>query len=233
MSIQIPMKEVTEQIMSWLDNEPFVAFSDFSHAACALRTDWNKVKEMNEQVRSEQMEWTPSTKGWPADEWVIGDDGRGGYYLVSRSGSYEGVNYYDHEEKVFEPFKPSLHAFYEYCLEVDGSRKRVRAQFLESVITYVEEKLEFKPTAKTKFFRGMHVQGPEAQQFMVGFAEDFEIDMSTFDPTRYGLTEESKGTGITGLLGRLTGSTGSGGQQFTVDHLVEVLVQKKWFDPVH
>lgn len=225
------MQEITDQIKAWLGAEPDAPFSNFSHAAHALLTDGAKVKALNELVRRQNKEWVLGIVGWPEDEWVIGEDGRGAYYLVSASGKYEGVAYYDHEIKTIEPFQPSLRAFYEYCLQVDGSSKRVRAQFRESLLTYVAEQLHFKPTLKTKFFRDMKVAQADAEQFMRDFAKEFEVDISSFDGKLYGIGEGAKQSGLRGLVDLITGNHPNQGY-FTIDHLVDVLHTKKWFDPV-
>lgn len=225
------MQEIPDQIKAWLDAEPDAPFSHFSHAAHALLTDGAKVKALNDLVRSRNEEWVLGIVGWPADEWVIGEDGRGAYYLVSASGKYEGVAYYDHEIKSIEPFQPSLRAFYEYCLQVDGSVQRVRAQFRESLLSYVEDKLQFKPTLKTKFFGDTKVNQADAEQFMRDFAKDFEVDLSAFDGKLYGIGEEGRHGGLRGLIDKLTGTQANQGY-FTIDHLVDVLHTKKWFDPV-
>lgn len=225
------MQEVTDQIKAWLDAEPDAPFSHFSHAAHALLTDGAKVKALNDLVRSRNEEWVLGIEGWPADEWVIGEDGRGAYYLVSASGKYEGVAYYDYEIKSIEPFQPSLRAFYEYCLQVDGSVQRVRAQFRESLLSYVEDNLHFKPTLKTRFFGDTKVNQVDAEQFMRDFAKDFEVDLASFDGKLYGIGEAGRRGGLRGLIDKLTGSHPNHGY-FTIDHLVDVLHTKKWFDPV-
>jgi|GEM_PF-1436854 len=226
------MQDIPDQIKAWLDAEPDAPFSDFSHAAHALLTDKAKVQALNDHVRGQNVEWVQGAVGWPTDEWVIGEDGRGAYYLVSASGKYEGVAYYDHEIKTIEPFQPSLRAFYEYCLQVDGSSRRVRAQFRESLLTYVAEELHFKPTLKTKFFRDMKVAQADAEQFMRDFAKDFEVDLSAFDGKLYGIGEGAQQSGLRGLIDRITGHNAPNHGYFTIDHLVDVLHTKKWFDPV-
>ena len=225
------MQEITDQIKAWLDAEPDAPFSNFSHAAHALLTDGAKVRSLNDLVRSQNTEWLLGIVGWPEDEWVIGEDGRGAYYLVSASKKYDGVAYYDHETKTIEPFQPSLRAFYEYCIHVDGSSKRVRAQFRESLLTYVAEQLHFKPTLKTKFFRDMKVAQADAEQFMRDFAKECEVDLSAFDGKLYGIGEGAQPSGLRGFIDKLTGNHPNQGY-FTIDHLVDVLHTKNWFDPV-
>lgn len=226
------MQKITDQIKAWLSAEPDAPFSHFSHAAHALVTDHAKLEDLNARVRAEKNEWIAGTVGWPDDEWVIGDDGRGDFYLVSASGMYEGVHYYDHETKEIEPFKPSLRAFYDYCLEVDGSAQRVRAQFRESLLSYVEDKLQFKPTLKTKFFRDTKVGDADAERFMHAFAKDFEVDLSSFDAKHFGIGDDSHQGGLRNLMDKLTGHRDPNHMYFTIDHLVDILHEKKWVDPV-
>jgi hypothetical protein len=117
------MEQVTEQIRSWLLEDKVSAFDPYSHAAWALINDYDQVAKHNREVRDQEIEWLAGTIGWPDDDWIIGGDGAGNEYVISRSGSYEGVRFYDHECRAFEPFQPSLRAFYEYCLALERSAR--------------------------------------------------------------------------------------------------------------
>ncbi|MBK6775201.1 MAG: hypothetical protein IPG74_04910 [Flavobacteriales bacterium] len=117
------MREVTEQIASWLMKEGASSFDEHSHAAWALVTDYRKLEGWNREVRAQTMEWVPGVLGWPDDEWIIGRDGFGNDYVVSKSGMYEGVRMYDHEVMQFEPYQPSLRAYVDHCLEIERSAR--------------------------------------------------------------------------------------------------------------
>lgn len=101
--------------------EGLSSFHRHSHAAWALVTDFKKIDDWNREVRAEHMQWVDGIDGWPDDEWIIGKDGFGNDYVVSKSGLYSGVHVYDHELRNFEPFQPSLRAYFDHCLDIERS----------------------------------------------------------------------------------------------------------------
>ena len=231
MSTVHPMRSVTKQIGDWLHREPHSLFDAASHAACALLTDWEHVLKLNQDARREGVEYIQGVVGWPDDEWIIGEDGRGGSYLVSRTGRYTGVHYYDHEICAIEDHQPTLRDFFDLCLDIERGGPRFKKELQRIMVGYVERKLGFRPAEKTKFFWGTGTAGLDAEQFMIDFSKDFSIDMSAFDGKGYGMEEGNIVDAARDLFKRLSGQPVVRSRYFTVDHLVEVLVEKKWFDP--
>lgn len=81
-----------------------------SFAYLALPTSVEVIRKLNAEARS-------VIDNWVEDEWVIGEDGAGNYFVVSQSGE-PGVREFDHEWSRFDAFQPSLRAYFEYVLGI-------------------------------------------------------------------------------------------------------------------
>ena len=104
------MEHITRQIAQWLDSSGKLPLSKDGFASCALQSDYSEVCRINQEMRALP---TP----WPDDQWIIGEDGAGGYFVISKEGSYEGVQFFDHEWWRFEVFKPTLREFFDCCMD--------------------------------------------------------------------------------------------------------------------
>ncbi len=90
--------EISDNFRKWLQTDGLLeALHPYSHAYVALPTNFSVVEWLNQQVRSCSAEWLPNQLSWPDDDWIVGEDGAGNYYTVSKSGDYCGVRFYDHE----------------------------------------------------------------------------------------------------------------------------------------
>jgi len=118
------MKSVADQIGELLPDTDVSALSPHGFASCALLTDWEQVRRLNREVRSIPDCWTPSDGQWPDDNWIIGEDGAGNYFVVSQRGLYEGVRIYDHEWRRFELFKADIQEYVDYCIAVERNADR-------------------------------------------------------------------------------------------------------------
>lgn len=108
------------QFRSWLQSDSLLGKLDpYSHAHEALPIEQNTIIQINNEVRSIQTAWYSEVDSWPDDDWIVGAMGNGDYYVVSRSGSYEGVWQYHHELREKEFLAPTLRAFYEYCIAIE------------------------------------------------------------------------------------------------------------------
>ncbi|MBX2972141.1 MAG: hypothetical protein KF797_03475 [Flavobacteriales bacterium] len=223
------MQEVTQQIAQWLLDEEIPPFDQHSHAAWALVTDYGKIEKWNQDVRAEQMEWVQGTLGWPDDEWIIGRDGFGNDYVVSKSGKYTGVHMYDHEAMQFEPCQPSLRAFFDHCLRLERPVGRVTR---EEITQFVKDRLGFTPTPQTRFWRDTGTAGLDAWAFMQEFADHYGVEPGKIDDgIDYGDGEDGLGGAFAWLWKKLTFQPVPKTGHFTIDHLVEAANRKKWFDP--
>lgn len=103
---------VTKQLAAWLADEPNLCpLHPNGTPRTALLTDPTYVRQLNADVRNIIAEW-------PEDEWIIGEDGAGNYFCVSRSESHSGIRQFDHEWKRFEDFMPTLHAYFDYFADI-------------------------------------------------------------------------------------------------------------------
>jgi hypothetical protein len=102
----------TQQIDAWLGASGTLPLLRDGFASCALLTDFAQVCRINQEMRS-------LPEAWPDDHWIIGEDGAGGYFVVSKSDKYRGVQFFDHEWKLFEEFQPTLRKFFDYCIEIE------------------------------------------------------------------------------------------------------------------
>ena len=115
------MKHITDQITAWLDLSG-VHLDPNGFAFHALLTDFDQVCKLNEEVRSFPDEWIAGK--WPDDQWIIGEDGAGNCFVMSKSSAYKGVQFFDHEWKRFEPESEGLREFFDSCLQIELSAKK-------------------------------------------------------------------------------------------------------------
>lgn len=115
------MKHITDQITTWLHSSG-VSLNPNGFAFHALITDFDQACKINEEFRSFSDEWMVGK--WPDDQWIIGEDGAGNCFTMSKSGAYEGVQIFDHEAKRFAPECEGLREFFDYCLQIELSAKR-------------------------------------------------------------------------------------------------------------
>jgi hypothetical protein len=106
------MEPITRQIAEWLKASAILPLVKHGSASCALLSDYPTVCRINAEMRS-------LPEGWPDDHWIIGEDGVGGCFTVSRSCTYQGVQFYDHEWTRFEEFTPSLRDFFDYFIDIE------------------------------------------------------------------------------------------------------------------
>ncbi len=109
----------SKQYVEWLMQDDLLGqFHIYSHAYVALPTDQSVLDGVNAGVRDTQGCWYPSGGDWPDDDWIVGEDGAGNYYVISKSGAYEGVFEYLHETLEKLPLAANLRGFYEYCIGI-------------------------------------------------------------------------------------------------------------------
>lgn len=100
------------------------------------------------------------------------------------------------------------------------------------IIKFVEQRLGFTPTSKTKFWWDTGIAALDAWAFMKEFAHHYHVDIQGgTESVNYG---DGEG-GVSDVFGRLwkqaTYQAVPRTAHFTIDHLVEVANRKKWFDP--
>jgi hypothetical protein len=116
------MESVTTQVRSWLRKCELVPLDPKGFAACALVVDFKKISEINEHLKNIK-NWG-RTFTWPPDRWVIGEDGAGNYFVVSKNDPFGAVEFFDHEWLRFEVEHSSLREFVDYCLTVERANRR-------------------------------------------------------------------------------------------------------------
>ncbi len=84
------MKTITETIEQAVSLSGLAPLLQNGYARCALLTDYAQVAELNEELRK-------IIPDWQDDDWSIGHDGAGNYFIVSQSNQYRGVKFWDHE----------------------------------------------------------------------------------------------------------------------------------------
>jgi len=103
----------------WLQEDGLLGkFCEYSHAIIALPTDQAVIDGLNTGVRETKGCWYPANGDWLDDDWIIGEDGAGNFYVLSKSGAYQGVFEYLHECLEKQPLEPDIRAYYEYCIQI-------------------------------------------------------------------------------------------------------------------
>ena len=95
-------------------------------AAHELISDNTRLALLNDSVRGFSTHWLAEWEEpgpWPEDHIVIGENGAGNYYCISRSGLYAGVLEYDHEYREFVPRADSLEGYYQEVMSIMDSRR--------------------------------------------------------------------------------------------------------------
>ncbi len=116
------MEAITKQIRSWLIQNDFPPLDPNGFATCAIVADYNRICRINQEVRTINS-WAEGFT-WPDERWVIGEDGAGNYFVVTRGDIFGAVEFFDHEWLQFEPEKASLREFFEYCLAIEAADKK-------------------------------------------------------------------------------------------------------------
>jgi hypothetical protein len=114
------LKDMTETLSNWLQQQgALLPLNPLGFAFLALPTEFGVVEGLNAEIRSFEADWLPGVRQWPDDEWIIGEDGAGNYFVVSKAGLYGGIRRYDHEWKVFEEWQPTLRDYFEHAIQVE------------------------------------------------------------------------------------------------------------------
>lgn len=109
-----------------LGSEGFSESDAADIATHELISDETRLALLNDSVRGFSTHWMAEWEEpgpWPEDHIVIGENGAGNYYCISRSGSYAGVLEYDHECKEFVLWAASLEGYYQEVMSIMASRK--------------------------------------------------------------------------------------------------------------
>lgn len=101
----------------------------------------------------------------------------------------------------------------------------------KEIIEFVQDRLGFTPTPKTKFWWGTGTAGLDAWTFMQEFADRYEVDFDDAGTFDYGDSDTPLADIFDRLWMRLRFRRSPKTNHFTIDHLVEVANRKKWFDP--
>jgi len=102
----------------------------------------------------------------------------------------------------------------------------------EEIIQFVRDRLGFTPTSTTKFWWDTGAAGLDVVAFWEEFAQHYGVDLEVADAGYdYGDSDGGFSDGLEHLWKRLTFQRVRRSHHFTIDHLVEVANQKKWFDP--
>lgn len=105
---------------SWLEQDGLYGhLAPHGHAACALPTEQSVIDELNRAERTFGTDHAEGGSGWNDDDWIIGTAGNGDLYVISRSGSYDGVWEYAHETGDRMLLAPTLRDFYEFCIGIE------------------------------------------------------------------------------------------------------------------
>ncbi len=116
------MEAITKQILSWLIQSDSPALDPYGFASCAIIMDCNRVCRINQEVRTIN-NWANEFT-WPDERWIVGEDGAGNYFVVTKGDIFGAVDLFDHEWLRFEPEKASLREFFEYCLAIEAAGKK-------------------------------------------------------------------------------------------------------------
>jgi len=117
----VKFDDIPTQLAKWFaDEQSLLPLHTHGTPSLALLIDASRVRKLNADVRD-------ILPDWPDDEWIIGEDGAGNYFVVSQSGSHTGVRQYDHEWQRFEEFMPNLRAFFDYFADIERRAKSGQA----------------------------------------------------------------------------------------------------------
>lgn len=111
------MKSTTETIATAVEASGLTPLLQHGYARCALITDYNAVLELNKELRKIVPEW-------PEDDWIIGQDGAGNYFVMSQSGFYPGVRFWDHEMNQIRDEFDSIDAFISDALRIERENQQ-------------------------------------------------------------------------------------------------------------
>lgn len=111
------MKTITETIAKAVLTSGLAPLVQHGYARCALVDDYCVVEELNEDLRR-------IIPGWRDDDWIIGQDGAGNYFVVSQTNLYAGVRFWDHEMNEIRDEFDSVDAFIAYALNIERENQQ-------------------------------------------------------------------------------------------------------------
>ena len=108
------MRDIAEAVSasfsSWLRKDGLLRHLDASSfVALALPTESTVILKLNEKGK-------PLLNSAPPDAFVVGEDGAGNYFLVSKYDPFGVVRMWDHEWCQLEDEFTTLRAYYKYCV---------------------------------------------------------------------------------------------------------------------
>ena len=110
------MKAITDHIAKSVAASGLTPLHPYGYPRCALMTDYHVVAELNEELRR-------IIPAWREDDWCIGEDGAGNYFIVSQSKAYPGVKFWDHEMNDIRDEFDSVDAFVADALKIERENK--------------------------------------------------------------------------------------------------------------
>lgn len=115
------MKSVTDTIAEAVGTSGLTPLVEHGYAKCALMTDYDQVLELNKALRKIIPEW-------PEDDWIIGQDGAGNYFVMSQNSSYLGVRFRDHEMNQIREEFDSIDTFILDALRIERENQQQSEQ---------------------------------------------------------------------------------------------------------
>ena len=121
----IDIHDIPKLFKEWLERDGlYGTLHEYSHAIIALPTNFDDQEGINVLARESEVEWFPNQFEWPDDYWIIGEDGAGNLYFISKTSQKQEVFFYNHETLEKEEFEPSIERYYQYCKDIEiESRK--------------------------------------------------------------------------------------------------------------
>lgn len=92
------------------------------------------------------------------------------------------------------------------------------------LFSFIHAKLGYEVKNTDTIFNDIGVDGIDAETFFNDFSEEFKVDMSNFDFNRYFIGDGNVFSNIIKYWGKK--------KSFTVGHLLKVIKNKEWFDPI-
>jgi hypothetical protein len=115
------MKTCTHRIAEAVEASGLTPLHPHGYARCALMTDYDSVADLNEELRR-------IIPDWQDDDWAIGQDGAGNYFVMSQSRSYPGVRFWDHEtNEILDEFD-SIDVFISDALRIERDNQNQAEQ---------------------------------------------------------------------------------------------------------
>ena len=131
------IEDIPKKFKEWLKRDGLYGnLHEYSHTILALHEGINLL------VRESEVEWFPNSFQWPDDYWIIGEDGAGNFYFISKQSEDQEVYFYNHETLEKEDFEPSIEHYYKYCksIEVESDEQ---VQQIELIAEMQPDSLEY------------------------------------------------------------------------------------------